>query len=343
MALVGASVIRAEWQLNIFCNFNCSYCYFTQKDRTNPRLVGYSDVDAWVKAFDQTGRVWQIGITGGEPFLHPRFVELCKKLTQKHTIDITTNLSTNNINTFCEGVDPAKVTSINASLHIQERERLRSKDDFAKNFHCLKENGFKVRVSQVMFPSILGRFSDIFNEFQKRGIIIRPKMFKGDYLGKSYPGGYSEDEKKLILSFDQKTDELEKPDWLLIKVRRPGGSRFTNFQCNKETLDGYLSFQGIPCAAGKEFVIIRFNGDVLRCDDDPRYLGNLLKGDLRFMRGTEACGGRICSCPHYGLALAGGNPDVISAARLRHGIFFGKIKAILKNATKFKFFSPWRY
>ena len=338
----GVFDIRAEWQLNIFCNFNCSYCYFTQKERSDPSLIGHHDIDALVRAFDQTGRVWQIEMSGGEPFLHPRFVELCQKLTQRHTLDITTNLSTDNVETFCKEVDPRRVASVHASLHILERERLHLKDDFIKKWHLLKEHGFQVHASQVMFPPILSRFAGIFDEFAKHGIVVRPKMFKGDYRGRSYPGGYTEDEKNVILSFDKRADETENPEWLLIKVRHKQYHRFVNFQCNKETLSGYLSFRGIPCAAGKEFVVIRFNGDVLRCDDDPRYLGNLFKGHLSYLKGTEACGGRICSCPHYGLALASGKPSVIAAARLRHGVFFWKIRAILRNAKKLKFFPPWR-
>jgi len=322
----GTFDIRAEWQLNIFCNFSCSYCYFSQKDRRDPQLIGHHDIDAIVRSFDQTGRTWQIGMSGGEPFLHPRFVELCQKLTQKHTLDITTNLSTDNIEAFCQGVDPRRVSAVNVSLHVLERERLHLKDDFIKKWHLLKEHGFKVYVTQVAFPSMIGRFAGIFDEFAKHGIVVRPKMFKGDYLGQAYPGGLTEDEKAVILELDKKADELEKHGWLLIKVRQPQAHRFTNFQCNKETIHGYLSFRGIPCAAGKEFVVIRYNGDVLRCDDDPRYLGNLFKGRLNFLKDSEACGGQVCSCPHHGLTMASGKPSIVPAARLRHESFPGDLK-----------------
>ena len=159
--------ISAEWELNNICNFNCSYCF--NPFRKLKKISDYSkNPDKLIKSFDKTKMTWTISFSGGEPFLYPNFVNLCKKLTKKHFIIINTNLSINNVYDFCEDINPKKVKLILCSLHIFERRRLNLVEDFIKKINILKKAEFNVHVSQVMWPPILRKLDNTFNHFKDK-------------------------------------------------------------------------------------------------------------------------------------------------------------------------------
>jgi len=71
------------------CNNNCEFCF--QGSHKNNNKLNISDIDkilTWYNYF--TGN---IGLIGGEPTLHPDFIEICKLCTGKgYVTDVFTNL-----------------------------------------------------------------------------------------------------------------------------------------------------------------------------------------------------------------------------------------------------------
>ena len=302
--------VEALWQVNYSCNFRCEYCFFSEDPRKrSPKYRGHR-VKGIVRGFNKSGLVWLVFMTGGEPLLQPHFVELCKELTKKHFISIVTNLSTKNVYDFAEQVDPEKVGLIQCSLHIDERERLNLVKDFIDKYHHLRKHGFNVFASQITYPPILKRFDGIFELFKENGIIVRPKIFRGSYRLKCYPQGYTEKERRKILRY--------------MLAEEPYEHKF---------MYGDLSFKGLPCKAGKEFVRIVYNGDVLRCDGETVKMGNLFEdGEISLYKEPEKCSARICPCPYYGLKYATGKykivkSNILTAAKSRNIVRTAKIVA----------------
>ncbi len=117
--------IEIVWKLLDPCNFRCSYCFRSNFDKHK-----FMDIDKIVEGFNGLGLTCQISITGGEPFLFPNFVDLCKKLTERHIIRLATNSSRKEIYRFAEEIDPNRVSSINLNIHLEERIRLNLMEDF---------------------------------------------------------------------------------------------------------------------------------------------------------------------------------------------------------------------
>jgi MoaA/NifB/PqqE/SkfB family radical SAM enzyme len=117
-----------HWQINRLCNFECPYCFREWADessRTEDPACGKYSVEHISQRFDETGKVWHIYMTGGEPLLYPGFVELAKALTRVHHISVSTNLSTPNAYEFAEAVESERVHSVYANVYIPEREKRR--------------------------------------------------------------------------------------------------------------------------------------------------------------------------------------------------------------------------
>lgn len=52
------------------------------------------DIDAIISTLSRTGQKWCMGITGGEPFLYPDFINICNQFVKNDiTLYIDTNLS----------------------------------------------------------------------------------------------------------------------------------------------------------------------------------------------------------------------------------------------------------
>ena len=113
-----------QWHLNKKCNHQCVYCYSSNAEKKNEHpVVGKYSPYHISENFNKIGLNCSIHLAGGEPFLYPDFITLCKLLTKNHYIGMNTNLSTKNIITFADNIEPKKVLYIYASLHIVQKEK----------------------------------------------------------------------------------------------------------------------------------------------------------------------------------------------------------------------------
>jgi len=294
--------IFANWRINLLCNFRCEYCFYSVfiEDKKKQNLNGEYSIEKVIEGFNKSGLIWLIYITGGEPFLQPGFLELCRGLTEKHYIGINTNLSTKNIYDFAKYINPEKVRFIHSSLHIDERKRLDLIDDFLQKYHLLKKAGFNIYVTQVLYPPVLEKFDEIFEFFKKNGVIVRPKIFRGYYKERHYPADYTQKEREKILNYFEISRKLDNLKPLEMDPA-----------LDKKFIYGNLSFKGLLCSAGKDFVLIEHNGRVMRCYGIAVDLGNIFEGEIHLFKKAEPCTADICPCPYYGLRCARGTPEVI--------------------------------
>jgi MoaA/NifB/PqqE/SkfB family radical SAM enzyme len=84
--------IKVEWNLGKRCNYDCSYCPSSIHDNSSP----HTDIEILKATVDKLiilGKPIRLSFTGGEPCVHPKFLELIKYC--KHVgvtwISVTTN------------------------------------------------------------------------------------------------------------------------------------------------------------------------------------------------------------------------------------------------------------
>jgi hypothetical protein len=58
--------IEADWHLLDTCNYRCDYCFFGP-ETLGSKLRTFASPEGWKSAFDATGDVWLLHMTGGEP------------------------------------------------------------------------------------------------------------------------------------------------------------------------------------------------------------------------------------------------------------------------------------
>lgn len=81
-------ILMATWHLGKRCNYDCSYCSPSIHDWISPHMP-LSKVKAFVDQLDtwmiQQDRKFHIAMSGGEPFIHPDIVEICKTIKGAET------------------------------------------------------------------------------------------------------------------------------------------------------------------------------------------------------------------------------------------------------------------
>jgi organic radical activating enzyme len=284
-------VIEADWILLSTCNFRCHYCFWTP-NQLSSRIIPPGSIDEAAQFFDDTQFTWLLHLTGGEPFIYPGFIELCKKLTRHHFISLNTNLSLPGISRFVDCVDPQRVVYVNAGLHALERNRHRGMPIFIENASRLQEKGFRFFISLVMHPDQFYLFDRLFKQFQELEMVLVPKVFQGVYQDKSFPAAYSPEEKRRFKEYSLAAEDL------LSKSGEWANTIPTiNLSLDRDFIDhGLPDFRGKLCLAGNQFVRIRENGDIRRCGPSD-VLGNWVNRSFERRPGPSVC--REVECPYF--------------------------------------------
>jgi MoaA/NifB/PqqE/SkfB family radical SAM enzyme len=256
----------------LHCNYNCAYCLFK---RFVPSQLSSSSCSwqEWIKIFERFPASSVI-ISGGEPLIYPDIARLIENFPRKHLISsLVTNLSLNLEKLFTLKRREFRImTSFHPSMV--------SKEAFLANLLALKSNGFKnVTINFVAYPPFLKDIVSLKEYFEKAtGFYFRVDTFKD-------PGyQYCADELSLIREYKKKG---------FIARDRTEGYSFDDFSEK-------------VCKAGSKFIALASNGNAYSCVEgfyysefapykdkhnkaDTFYLGNVFKGDFKFLDKDRVC------------------------------------------------------
>lgn len=125
------------WDLSRKCNYDCSYCWPGVHNRTSEHkdyelLIQVTDklIDEWAKG---NSIRWNFG--GGEPTLHPKFLDWLKYLKSKNQWTMITSNGTRDHKYWMEAAQYAN--SINLSAHFDGLKDEQDEDRFVKNVEVI--------------------------------------------------------------------------------------------------------------------------------------------------------------------------------------------------------------
>ena len=292
------------WDISYVCNYRCNYCIVdTWRKTTYLNPEGWKRIWDWI--FEQYGST-HIRFSGGEPFIYPNFFRILRAIGEKHTLNITTNLSFD-VEEFVKEVgsiaDKAQLV-ISASFHP---EFIQLKD-FIEKISYLKSRGVYASVSLVAWPPFFKDILTIKEEIERNKIEFLIIPLQGTHFDKKYPEGYTDEERKFL-------------EGLSILTSNPASKDMADFKLKGEdkTLKKRL------CRMGQNFGMIRPNGDVYRCCtfEKVAYLGNLIEGTFKLLDNPEWCEITPCNC--YKAMLVGEEQRCLSQwnwAKHKEGVYY---------------------
>ena len=268
-----------EWQVNGFCNYDCTYCIQSKASR-----VGVPDdetVTAIIGEFGKLPGTWEIKMSGGEPFAYKGFVRFAiPQLVARtsHRISVLTNFSApiDMLERFCKlTAERLRITS--ASLHPE----MANVDAFLEKANAYRRlraehnphSSFVVNV--VLVPGLVKDHTKYRERIESQGMRYFPQLMK--IKGGVYP--YNKAECKQI-------EELT------------GGSH------DPRKVNRAPSYEGMHCEAGAWYFTVDKNGEAFSCRTGKRFLdvderarmGNLAKGTFSLRPRGGRCPYPICPC-----------------------------------------------
>jgi len=270
--------IAFNWDIHWVCNYRCPYCWFHgQWEKISNKNI-YPDIKrvigAWDNIYSKYGEV-KLSITGGEPFLYPKFDILISEVSKKHKIEIITNLSVD-ISRFLAQIRENNVT-VNPSFHPSFADF----SGFADRLESLRARDMVRSVTCVAWPEIIKEIPEIKRKFKERGVDLSLQAFFGEYNGIKYPEGYSEEEIAAVY-----------PD-----LGKRGGKKF---QAAPAVTKGKL------CYAGVIYGVIQPDGTVLRCgghEASNKFVGNLFDDGFKLWDAPVPCNSEMCPCNEWAFLL----------------------------------------
>ena len=158
------------WDIGRKCNYNCSYCWpsvhsNTEKFPDFEEVIGTIDmiIDNWSEGEEIR---WNFG--GGEPTMHPKFLEIIKYLKSKNQWILVTTNGSRSTKFWSEAVK--YVNSINMSAHFESMDLYKGNEDrFIENckiiidHHDSVDDDFWLEIKLMTPPGFLDKAQEMRN------------------------------------------------------------------------------------------------------------------------------------------------------------------------------------
>jgi organic radical activating enzyme len=255
-----------SWNMNTTCNYRCTYC--TQRF-LDDRGRWADDVPRFLAGFARLTGPWEVKLSGGEPFQHPRFTDVVRGLAlQGKRVSVVTNFSAS-VEKLAAFVAAAgdQLRSLSCSLHLEYAEPAEYLEK-AVRVKATLPAGASLHVTCVATHANLPLLSALQRTFEARGVPfkVQPEKQAREVIA------YDDDEKHELVQL--------------------GGHNGTGLLA--------ADFGGQPCWAGARYFIVDDRGECFRCYPARRYrverMGNLLDGTFTLHDAPQPCLYRYCGC-----------------------------------------------
>lgn len=256
-----------EWQVAGACNYDCSYCIQSPRQRRGrPDLARLEVAVASLAALP--GR-WEIKLSGGEAFAHPLFLafvvpELVRR--SAHRLSVLSNLSASpaELEAFAALVGD-RLEVVSASLHLE----FTSVEAFLDRARVIAPHARRFVVNQVVLPERMEEAERGKAAVEAAGFRWFPQLYKVGGGVAAYP-----DEPRLRAL-----------------IGEAPGPREANLA---------PSYRGRFCRAGLDYFTVDKDGAAWSCRSAKRQgegrLGNLYDGSFARWLAGRPCPYPICPC-----------------------------------------------
>lgn len=311
------------WQLGIFCNYSCSYCWpsahSAQPDHKSLSVLTQTMDKVKTQARKQGLNSFRFSFVGGEPTLQKNFIDLIHHYSMDmencnyQSLHITTNLSQKMkwFKSFIEAARPLDKSMVNASFHGE----FARKEEFADKVQFLLENDIVCSISIVMIPekfySLLKDAEYFYNRLSIDVSLQSQIDFKGNPVS-----NYT---KKMIEKLQTAFIHIKKDEKIIKKQNRAKAAKnikkrfaikdphimelrdsknkiYQLDDANRLNALGFNRYKGWECSAGYRSLVIDSNGNIKRghvCYD--KSLGHIETG-FQLHKSIKPCISPICTC-----------------------------------------------
>lgn len=169
------------WDISRRCNYDCTYCW----PSVHNNKEGFPDYDTVVKVIDMMIDHWSGGNTirwnfgGGEPTMHPRFMDILKHLKARNQWVLVTTNGSRSTKFWKEARQ--YINSINFSAHFASMDKFKGNEDrFIENaklimeHHDIVDDDFWIEIKLMVEPGMLDRAYEFKKRILDLGLLDKP-------------------------------------------------------------------------------------------------------------------------------------------------------------------------
>jgi len=165
-------IITITWFMGKRCNYDCSYCSPYYHDNYSPHISkekAFNFIDQLEKYSITQNKNFKINITGGEPFVHPNFIELLKYIKNKKQLTQLVVVSNGSVplKTYIESTE--YITNLTISLHLEQDDSVIN-NTVDKILSLNAVSGLFLNVNLMALPGKLEKIKQIINKFNENNI-----------------------------------------------------------------------------------------------------------------------------------------------------------------------------
>ena len=304
-------LFTVSWLLGRFCNYHCSYCW--EHGRSDDK--DHRPTELCLKTIDKIkeqarGRgfnSFHFSLSGGEPTLHPGYLEILKYLgddvdnTNYSSIHMTSNCSPGIrwFEKYVKVAAPFHRASITCSYHREYNSEIKRRKLLADKLELCQEHDVQITINCVMVPEWFWKIMDEVMYFHESGInvTLKPQSdphanfvvegYDDKMLEQLHNGmpqrAYTEFKNKHITrpepTFVKSPDPIyqesnkDVPQHFQVEFRDRDNDPWYMDQAERFNAFEFNNFKGWECSSGYRSIIIREpDGSIKRsysCDDEP--------------------------------------------------------------------------
>lgn len=294
--IISPKKLKVLWQITTACTYKCSYCP-TELNQGRSHHIDLTQLGIFLDKIKDRNPVFSI--TGGEPTVHPQYLDVLKELKNRDFKVISDSNLSRTVRFYEEAtqlVDNWCVT-LHPSEHTLDLEKIKT----------ISKNSFTVvylMADPRHWDLVMNWFEDLKNVPRIKIIILKPLnnwsnsgWFYHDYTSEQL--AFYENTSP-ILNFTK--EEIEKLignySWL-----HDQGSRIVWDNGLEEKLDpdqlmkrDLNKFKGWQCEVGEEVIVINPTSDISLGTCGTRHLGNWRNFDISMLQQSFTCPLEYCHC-----------------------------------------------
>ncbi len=256
---IASDYLFLRWELNKYCNLDCSYCELHSNKKDFRTLNELMHVVNFIDTFDR--EIMNVSITGGEPTTNPHFIEVIGRLVRnlnkynKKQLSIFTNL-TASIEYLSElWISSIKhfegVFTMNCSFHGENTDFKLFK---TKIEHCIAL-GYNITIRFMIDSNNLNELESQYSQFAELDCITIPE-FVHDF-------DYRQD---ILIWYESLPIPTSDNRMIMIDEMKADGSINRTYISNDQ-INYYELYkcQGVYCSVGSKHLLINSECGVSLC------------------------------------------------------------------------------
>ncbi len=289
------NTFKIIWQITSACTYHCEYCPKELHEGTS-KEIDLKDFEGFLDLFKNRKIV--MTITGGEPTIHPQFLEIANLLKEKNVKTVVDSNLSRTLRFYQEAgplIDNWCIT-LHPSQHQLDLEKIRE----------LSRVSFVV-VYVMMDPKHWDLATSWYNQLKEvKNIKLTVLKPVDNWAGASYRGEFTTEQQDFLNQVKQSLNftkermlEIQQQySWLMDL-----GSTVTWDNNNVEPIDadsimrqGLNRFKGWSCSAGKEVIVLDAVGQVSLATCGVTNLGHWSELNINDILEPVICPREFCNC-----------------------------------------------